>query len=190
MADTGFNQIETDRLVIRRFVPGDAAAFSAYRSIPDVARYQSWEAPYSLAEARAFMAEMAACDPDTEGEWFQFAVALRDQPGLIGDVAVLVPDGDPGSVEIGYSLDPAFGGRGYAGEAVAAIVTYCFEARGKSEVMAWTDTRNLPSIALLERLGFTRDPASRQHTMFKGAWCDEDRYVMTAEDWAARTAQR
>lgn len=184
MPDTEFNQIETERLVIRRFRDGDAEAFSAYRSIPDVARYQSWEAPYSLAEAKAFVDEMASCHPDTEGEWFQFAVERRDHPGLIGDVAVLVPDGDPGSVEIGYSLGPALGGHGYASEAVAAVVTYCFEARGKSEVMAWTDTRNLPSIALLERLGFRRDPASRQHTMFKGAWCDEDRYVMTPEDWA------
>lgn len=187
MADTGFNQIETERLVIRRFRAGDATRFSAYRSIADVARYQSWEAPYSLAESGAFMDEMAACHPDTEGEWFQFAVERRDESGLIGDVAVLVPDGDPGSVEIGYSLDPAFGGNGYAGEAVSALITYYLAARGKGEVMAWTDTRNRRSIALLERLGFRRDPASRQHTMFKGAWCDEDRYVMTSEDWAARS---
>lgn len=186
MPDTGFNQIETERLVIRRFRRDDAARFSAYRSIPDVARYQSWEAPYSLDEAEAFMDEMAGSHPDTEGEWFQFAVERRAESGLIGDVAVLVPDGDPGSVEIGYSLDPAFGGHGYASEAVAAVVSYFFEARGKNEVMAWTDTRNLPSIALVERLGFRRDPASRQHTMFKGAWCDEDRYVMTPHEWATR----
>ncbi|MEM7121970.1 MAG: GNAT family protein [Pseudomonadota bacterium] len=186
MPDTGFNQIETERLVIRRFARGDAARFCTYRSIPDVALYQSWEAPYSLAEAEAFTDEMAVCHPDTEGEWFQFAVERHAEPGLIGDVAVLVPDGDPGSVEIGYSLNPTFGGHGYASEAVAAITTYCLEARGKNEVMAWTDIRNRPSIALLERLGFKRDPASRQHTMFKGAWCDEDRYVMTSQDWAAR----
>jgi aminoglycoside 6'-N-acetyltransferase len=183
MADEAFTAIDTERLVLRRFDAGDAAAFSAYRSDPEVARYQSWKAPFSLAQARDFIAEMAALHPDIEGEWFQFAATLRGSGKLIGDVALHVLEGDPGSVEIGYSLSPAHGGQGYAGEAVAALVGYALDQRGKREVMAWTDTRNEASIALLERLGFILDPASRQRTLFKGAWCDEDRYVMTADAW-------
>ena len=45
--------LETSRLVLRRFAPGDEAAFAAYRSDPEVARYQSWEAPFSLEIGRA-----------------------------------------------------------------------------------------------------------------------------------------
>jgi RimJ/RimL family protein N-acetyltransferase len=86
--------------------------------------------------------------------------------------------------EIGYSLSPAHRGQGLASEAVAALVGYALDQRGKDEVMAWTDTRNDASIALLQRLGFLLDPASRQRTLFKGAWCDEDRYVMTAQTWS------
>ena len=137
----------------------------------------------SEAENARLIEEMLASDPDIEGEWFQFAAVLRGADDLIGDVAMHVLEGDPGSVEIGYSLAPAHGGHGYASEAVAAIVTYALDRRGKNEVMAWTDTRNGASIALLERLGFALDPASRQRTLFKGAWCDEDRYVMTADAW-------
>lgn len=187
MSDTAFRAIETKRLVIRRFRPDDAPRFSAYRSIPDVARYQSWEPPYSLDEASVFVAEMMACHPDTEGEWHQFAVTRRDSTDLIGDVALHVIEGDAGTVEIGYSFDPAHGGHGLASEAVAAMVDYCLKSRGKNEVMAWTDTRNPRSIALLERLGFQCDTASRQRTLFKNEWCDEDRYVMTATTWAERS---
>ena len=87
---------------------------------------------------------------------------------------------------IGYTLAPAHAGHGFASEAVAAIVDYVFRQRGKHEVMAWTDTRNTSSVALLKRLGFVCDAASRQRTLFKGAWCDEDRYVMTSGNWIAR----
>ncbi len=186
MPDEAFSEIATDRLVLRRFRIEDAQDLSAYRSEPDVARYQSWETPFSLAQARNFIEEMLGSDPDTEGSWFQFASVLRDTGQVIGDVAMLVLDGDPGSVEIGYALAPAHAGRGHASEAVAAIVDYAITQRGKHEVMAWTDTRNTRSIALLERLGFFRDTTSRQRTLFKGAWCNEDRYIMMAADWAAR----
>jgi RimJ/RimL family protein N-acetyltransferase len=183
MADEAFTAIDTERMVLRRFRAGDAAALSAYRSDPEVARYQSWKAPYPLVAARKFIADMLASHPDIEGEWFQFAAILRGSGDLIGDVALHVLEGDPGSVEIGYSLAPVHRGRGYASEAVAAIVNYALDQRGKDEVMAWTDTRNEASIALLKRLGFVLDPASRQRTLFKGEWCDEDRYVMTADAW-------
>ena len=40
--DTGFTRLATERLVPRRFRPADLAAFAAYRSDPDIARYQGW----------------------------------------------------------------------------------------------------------------------------------------------------
>jgi len=181
MSDVTFTSIVTERLVLRRFAPDDAEAFSAYRSDAEVARLQSWETPFGLDQARAFIAGLGAAHPDSEGQWFQFAVTLSG--GLIGDIGLHAPDGDPASVEIGYTFDPAFAGHGYAGEAVAAIVDYSIDRRGKTEVMAWTDTRNTRSAVLLQRLGFVVDPASRHRNLFKGAWCDEDRYVMTAGAW-------
>ena len=54
-ADPDFTELRTDRLVIRRFRPEDIDAFAAYRSDPDVARYQSWEA-FTRAQAETFVA--------------------------------------------------------------------------------------------------------------------------------------
>src|SRR5271166_496079 len=53
MADEGFQQLESARLVLRRFRAGDLAAFCGYRSNPDIARYQSWET-YTPANAERF----------------------------------------------------------------------------------------------------------------------------------------
>jgi len=69
---------------LRRFRPEDLDTFVAYRSDPEVARYQSWEVPYQLGQARQFLEELQVIHPDTPGEWFQFAVALRGTDRLIG----------------------------------------------------------------------------------------------------------
>ena len=86
--DADFAERHAERIPIRRFRPKDAAAFAAYRSDPDVARYQSWDG-YSLMQAERFIDEMAHADPGEPGEWFQFAVPTsprrpdgRRRPGV------------------------------------------------------------------------------------------------------------
>ena len=74
MPDEGFTELAGDRVVLRRFHLGDVARFVAYRSDAQVARFQSWDAPYSLDEGERFVRAMMRGHPDTTGEWFQFAV--------------------------------------------------------------------------------------------------------------------
>jgi len=162
----------------------DQDAFQAYRTDPEVARYQSWDTPYSAAEAECFVTEMLASHPDTTGEWYQFAVALKDDDRLIGDVALRIDEDDPAEAEIGYSLASDAMGKGFASEAVTAILDYALLSRGKSHAIAWADTRNPRSLALLERLGFDKPDVPCRASMFKGAWSEETFHRMMAEDWA------
>ena len=85
MADAGFSALTTERLVLRRFRPEDLDAFVAYRSDPQIARYQVWEAPYLAGQAHQFLQHLQDSHPDTPGEWFQFAVTLRHTDRPIGD---------------------------------------------------------------------------------------------------------
>ena len=57
-----FLPLTTERLLLRAFRPDDAEPFAAYRSEPDIARYQSWSAPYAVAEARRLIADVSAMD--------------------------------------------------------------------------------------------------------------------------------
>ena len=77
MPDVGFTELPGQRVVLRRFQPQDVAEFVAYRSRPEVARYQNWDAPYPPEQGERFVAQMTMRHPDTPGEWFQFAVVLR-----------------------------------------------------------------------------------------------------------------
>jgi RimJ/RimL family protein N-acetyltransferase len=186
MPDQGFTELAGPRVALRRFRPDDVAAFVAYRSSEEVARYQSWDAPYPRDEGERFIREIATDHPDTAGEWFQFAVALRPAGQLIGDCAALPQADDPRQCDIGYTLSPEHQGHGYATEAVRLLLTYLFTVRGKHRVTAYCDARNAASIALLERLGLRREGHLRENSWAKGEWTDDLVYALLQHEWQSR----
>ena len=182
--DASFTELRTPRLVIRRFTLADAEAFSAYRSDPEVARYQGWDAPYDVGQAIAFISGLA--DPCTPGEWYQLAVTADGR--LVGDVA-LYTDADPRLGRIGFTLARHAHGHGYATEAVRAILDYAFD-RGAHRIAADCDTRNQRSVGLLERVGMRREGHLRASAWCKGEWTDEYLYAILADEWpTSRSAQ-
>ncbi len=65
-------------------------------------------------------------------------------------------DGEP-VVEIGWTLLPAFWGRGYATEAARAALAYGFEIVGLEEIVSFTMVENRASRRVMERIGMTYD---------------------------------
>ena len=187
--DDTFDGLLTERLVLRRFTPADAAAFAAYRSEPDIARYQSWEAPYPLERAEAFIGWLSGRHPDEPGEWYQVAIAERSAPDvLVGDCGFRSRVEDPAIVDVGFTLSPAAQGRGFATEAIGELLRYLFEDRVKHKVCADCDPRNDRSWRLLERLGFQREGTLRQSYREGPLWADEFLYGLLAQDWRGRRA--
>ncbi|HWD78977.1 MAG TPA: GNAT family N-acetyltransferase, partial [Kribbella sp.] len=106
--------LRTERLSVRRFTAADAERFAAYRSDPDVARFQGWTAPVPLDEARENVERFAAGDPEAPG-WFQYAVALDDV--LIGDLGLKLHE-NLMQADLGFTFATEYQGKGYASEAV------------------------------------------------------------------------
>jgi len=182
MSDAAFTELRTPRLVLRRFTEADAETLAAYRSEPDVARYQGWEAPFGVDRAREFVAALARTHPDTPGEWFQLAIDAHGRH--VGDVALFVDGDEPRLARIGFTLAPHDQGHGYAREAVTAALDYLFVARGKHRVSADCDARNVRSAALLERVGMRREAHHLANGWWKGEWTDEYVYAVLATEWA------
>ena len=185
MVDAAFERLTSERLTLRRFRAADIDTFVAYRADPAIARFQSWE-NFTAADGEEFLATMSRQHPDTPGEWFQFAIELTATGAIVGDCALHALADNPREVEIGFTLAPSHHGKGYATEAVACLLDYVFGALSKERAIAITDARNAASIAVLERLGFERDAASRESVIFKGESCDEYLYKIRREDWIVR----
>jgi RimJ/RimL family protein N-acetyltransferase len=175
--------IATDRLLLRRFRASDAPALAAYRSDPRVARFQSWDAPFPLEKAEVSVRNFAAGSPDAAGH-FVYAVELAADRVLIGDVYQRLHE-NLKQAEIGFTLARAYQGRGYATEAVSAVLDRLFRLQGLRRVTGECDVRNKPSAALMERLGFQREGLLRQQTFLKGEWTDDLIYGLLAEEWPA-----
>jgi RimJ/RimL family protein N-acetyltransferase len=170
--------IATERLTLRRFRASDARRLAEYRSDPAVARYQSWDAPFPVERAVVAVRNFAAGSPDVAGH-FQYAIELTGDALLIGDVYVRLHD-NLKQAEIGFTLDRAYQGKGYATEAVGAVLDRLFRRQGLHKVTGECDARNTASAALMERLGFRREGLLRQQTFIKGEWTDDLLYGLLA----------
>jgi RimJ/RimL family protein N-acetyltransferase len=150
--DTAFEPIVTERLTLRRSIPEDAGEIARYRSDPMVRRYQGW-GQTDAATVRRQIEEMADRLPGEPSGWVQFTVEERDGGGLVGDVGLSPADGEDGVILIGYTIDPASQGRGYATEAVRALIDYAFVTLGADLVRAYASAENIPSHRVVEKSG-------------------------------------
>jgi RimJ/RimL family protein N-acetyltransferase len=177
--------IETPRLRLDPLGADDAPALFAYRSDPEVARYQGWR-PEAEAEAADFIArqvERAFGRPDG---WNQLAIRLRDTGELIGDLGIHFPPETEDPIEFGVSLRPEFQGHGYAREAMGTAVDHAFRRWGYRRVVASVDPRNAASMALCRALGLRQEAHHVESYRFRGEWVDDAVFALLAREWLER----
>jgi RimJ/RimL family protein N-acetyltransferase len=176
-------EIVTQRLVLRLMDARDVPAFAAYRSHPDVARYQSWDPSYSVADGERLVAAHQDLDFGDPGPWVQVAAVDRVTGVLCGDCAVHVESEQPRTAEVGVTFAPATQGGGLATEALGAVVSRLFEEHDIRRVYAQADDRNIPVHRLLERLGFRCEARLVEADFFKGEWCTMRTYAVLRREW-------
>ena len=173
--------IVTPRLLLRPFRAEDLAAFVAYRSHPEVARYQSWDTSFSMADAEAFLASQQGIELGAPGAWLQFAAIERETATLCGDCAVRVDP--PGTAEVGVTFAPAHQGAGLATEALKAVIGELFDTHSLHRVYAQADDRNAAVHRLLERLGLRCEARLVEADWFKGEWTTLRVYAVLRREW-------
>ena len=178
-----FEPIRTERLILRPPRLSDAEAAYARRSLPEVARYQDWEMPYTRERAEKSMARTAAMDgPEVDQGWTITVVDAEAPDSILGDLSVQLRwDGRTGY--FGYTFHPDHWGRGYATEAARALVHYLFTEIGVSRIESSLHPANLPSARVLEACGMTFEGQTHQ-SFWVGDECSDDMlYGMTRADW-------
>jgi RimJ/RimL family protein N-acetyltransferase len=165
-------RLETERLILRPWREDDLDAAAATLADP---RVGDWLGSFP---SRAQVAErMAAWNAQLAGDGVgRFAVERRSGGAVVGAVGLHVVDLDfdatpiAGEVEIGWHLDPAAWGHGYATEASAAVLRYGFDTLGLEKIVAFTAESNARSRGVMDRLSFERQ-----------AWRDFDHPRLAAD---------
>ncbi len=147
----------TERLLIRRLEGADLADFQAYRTNADLARYQGWKVT-SDAAALEFLEAHNTIDLFLPDSWRQLGIAEHDGR-LIGDIGIYLSR-TAEFCKLGVTLSQTAHRRGFAGEALGAVIAWLWQVLPISYVQAITDARNTSAQRLLDRLGMT--PTSEQ----------------------------
>ena len=177
--------LRTRRLLLRPFRPDDLEPLLVFHSDPEAVRYVPFPPRDRAAVAAVLERKMANTALRRDGDLLELAVTLADDGTLVGDALLALRSVEHQTLEVGYIFAPAHGGRGYATEAVRALLALAFERLGARRVVARVDARNGPSRRLLERLGLRLEAHLVENEWFKGELTSETDYAMLAREWAA-----
>ena len=180
------NPFCTPRLLLRRLQRGDADSLCSYRSLPEVARYQSWES-FGLDDAAHLIEGQRDMEPGIPGTWFQVAIVERATERMVGDCGLHCLRDDPRQMEFGITLAPSHQDRGYATEALGGLLHFVFAKLGKHRVHAVTDAENHAAAALFRRLGFRQEAHHIEHRWYKGYWDSEHVFALLRREWELRS---
>ncbi|MDH3739119.1 MAG: GNAT family N-acetyltransferase [Alphaproteobacteria bacterium] len=150
------NYLETERLILRDWREQDLEPFAAMNA--DNAVMEFFPAVFSREESYAIAMRLQQ-DIDEIGYGF-FAVALKATGNFIGSVGLSAVTFDAAfvpAVEIAWRLAAASWGQGFASEAARACLSHGFSGLGLSEIVSFTTPQNTKSMAVMERIGMSRD---------------------------------
>lgn len=161
-------ELRTARLRLRAFEESDAPAYYSCYSSPEVIRYMDWGGPSSVMDAletiRAWRRNCA------EYRALAWAIVRLDSEELIGGIEYVPIRGTfewqplPPTA-IGFWLHSAHWRNGFMKEALQSVIGFGFDQLGAHRIQAEVYPDNLPSLALLEKLGFDKEGILQQYVL-------------------------
>ena len=141
--------LETDRLCLRNVAAKDADIMYDYRNNEICARYQRGQ----TKDHQGITALIEKRSQDVMGvdAPFMVAVALKDTDEMIGEIVVMPEDG---TISLGYTFSYKHHRKGYAFEALSALIDILHKHYPKWDFISFTEPMNEPSMALLKKLGY------------------------------------
>ena len=173
--------LTTARLRLRPFAASDGDDLWALQSNPHVLRY--WDSPPWTDRARVDRFLDTCRAMATEGSGTRLVVERADDATFLGWTSLNRWNPDFRSASLGYCFREAAWGHGYATESAAALLTWAFATLDLNRVQAETDTRNLASARVLEKLGFQREGTLREDCVVNGDVSDSWVYGLLRREW-------
>ena len=155
MKALGTQTIETERLILRRFVEGDAQAmFDNWASRSENLTYVTWNPYLNVEQTRNSIGNWVKSYDDSD--YYKWAICLKENSDhVIGDISLVSVDETNSSCEIGYILGQDYWGRGLMTEALKAVLSYCLDKIGFERVDACYVSLNPASGRVMEKAGMT-----------------------------------
>lgn len=175
-------QLTTNRLTLREYVEQDWQAVFTYQSDPNYLQYYPWH-NRTINDAQAFVQKLIFWQREKPRLKFQLAVVLAEHDQLIGSCGVRMKQANSHQAELGYEIDPAYWGQGYATEAARKMLAFGFGELRLHRIWATCLLENVASARVLGKLGLQQEGRLREHRWMKGRWWDSLVFSILEQEW-------
>lgn len=180
--------IYTPHLQLSAALASDAHGIYQLYSDPVITRYLGIELMGAVEDAQRWLDHHT--DRQAKGLGMLMTIRKIEGDDIIGTCSIEEINSYHHNATIGYSLAHAYWGKGLMREALLAVVDYLFT--GLTEVylqrlQAWTQSENVSSVRLLERLGFTFEGRLRQLFFWHGLYKDVSCYSLLRDEYLPRS---
>ena len=179
--------LHTERLTLRPFADADAGALFELHSNAYVLRY--WDSPPWTEPTRAERFVSMCRQMADDGTGARLAMDRASDGAFIGWCSLTRWNPDYRSASLGYCLGDAAWGHGYATEAARAVLQWGFDTLDLNRVQAETDTRNVASARVLEKVGFVREGTLREDCVVNGEVSDSWVFGLLRREWQALSGE-
>lgn len=182
MKHCGTQTLETERLILRRFVLEDAdAMYRNWASDSSVTKYLTWPAHASADVSRIALEDWVSSYQNDN--YYQWAITLKENGNEpIGSIGAVGMNDDISMVHIGYCIGRSWWHQGIMSEALKALIDFFFERVGVNRIESRHDPRNPHSGMVMRKCGMKYEGTMRSADRNNQGICDSCWYAVLRSD--------
>ena len=178
----GTQELATERLTLRPFRYTDDNDMLAYW-VSDPAIQSLYSEPtYTTKEEVKILLDKYIASYE-KPDYYRWAIIEKESNICIGQLAIFLVDSKNHFCEIEYALGSKFHRKGYATEAVKALLNFCFSQVGFHKVQVCHKDGNLASQGVIRKCGFTYEGTLRDFFFTDGKYVSRLYYSMLKEEY-------
>lgn len=177
MKHIGTKNIETERLILRRFTLDDAdAMYRNWASDDEVTKYLTWPAHSSVDITKMVLADWVESYKNDDN--YNWAITLKGDDEPIGSIGVVSKDDETEMVHMGYCIGREYWHRGITSEALKALIDFFFDEVGVKRVESRHDPRNPNSGKVMKKCGMIYEGTKKNSDRNNQGICDASYYAI------------
>ena len=182
MNHLGTKEIETDRLLLRKFKLSDAEEmYKNWANDDNVTRYITWPTHKDIEETRRVVEGYV--NDSARDNYYHWCIVLKETNEAVGSIGAFRLYDDLKLFEIGYCIGKKFWNKGITTEAMKALIKFFFEEVGVNRIEARHDVKNPASGRVMIKSGLKFEGILRQAGKTNNGINDKAVYAILKEEW-------
>ena len=182
MEHLGTEELETERLILRRFILDDAEkVFANWANDDEVTKYLMWQSHKDVNVTKNVLKDWI--QNYEKNDFYQWAIILKEIDEPIGSISIVKQMDEIKMVHVGYCIGKKWWNKGITSEALNSLIKFFFEKVGVNRIESRHDLNNQNSGKVMLKCGMKYEGIKRQGDYNNQGICDSVEYGILAEDY-------